>query len=598
MQQLSALLRFFNIRTRMIGAIAMVLVLLILVGGVGMYGMQLVGEQTRQITDYTLLSARNETALATAMGNLRRYEKDLIINFEKADAVKSYRAKWNATLADVKTITARMSAGGADADNAQLRKMMPLLDDYARLAEPVFSQIESAAFNNASAPNKLMAPAKDKIYEAEKLLVELSAALNQESQAAQEKMESIRANVKVVFVVALIFSAIIVVPLTLLNMKSICDPINEAESLASAIANGKLNHIASPVQGQDEASKLLNSLQAMQKVLQKLVAEVRSSSDHIRTASVEIASGNQDLSTRTEQTASNLQQTASSMQQLTSTVRQSADAASTANQLATSATEVAVRGGNVVAEVVNTMGEINTSSRRIVDIIGVIDGIAFQTNILALNAAVEAARAGEQGRGFAVVASEVRSLAQRSAGAAKEIKNLIDASVDRVEAGTRLVQDAGSTMSEIVASVQRVTDIMGEITAAASEQSLGIGNVNESVVQLDQMTQQNAALVEESAAAAESLKDQALRLGQVVDQFEHASTQHRAVATATSPSMQADRLIAKVRTQTKAPQKPAGAMAGRSRPVATPRREAPAAPVSKVATTVPGDRDDSDWESF
>ena len=250
-----------------------------------------------------------------------------------------------------------------------------------------------------------------------------------------------------------------------------------------------------------------------------MLGEVRSSTDSISNASAEIASGNQDLSARTEQAASNLQQTASSMEQLTGTVKQSADSARQANQLAASAAEVAARGGNVVSRVVATMDDINASSKKIADIIGVIDGIAFQTNILALNAAVEAARAGEQGRGFAVVAGEVRSLAQRSAEAAKEIKALIGASVDKVESGSKLVADAGQTMQEIVGSVQRVTDIIGEITAAASEQSDGIGQVNTSVTQLDKMTQQNAALVEESAAAAESLKDQTVRLSQAVSVF-------------------------------------------------------------------------------
>jgi methyl-accepting chemotaxis protein len=249
------------------------------------------------------------------------------------------------------------------------------------------------------------------------------------------------------------------------------------------------------------------------------MAQVQGSASNIQVASSEIATGNQDLSTRTEQTASNLQQTASSMEQLTGTVKQSADSARQANRLAATAGEVAARGGSVVAQVVSTMVDINTSSKKIADIIGVIDGIAFQTNILALNAAVEAARAGEQGRGFAVVASEVRSLAQRSAEAAKEIKTLIGASVERVESGSKLVADAGTTMSEIVASVQRVSDIIGEITAAAAEQSDGIGQINVAVTQLDQMTQQNSALVEQSAAAAESLKDQAATLASVVGAF-------------------------------------------------------------------------------
>jgi len=300
--------------------------------------------------------------------------------------------------------------------------------------------------------------------------------------------------------------------------RSVTRPIAQAQSVARAISDGDLSR---PIEvlGRDELAELLQSLDAMQGSLRRLVGQVRQSTDSISTASGEIATGNQDLSARTEQTASNLQQAASSMEQLTGTVKQSADSARQANQLASSAAEVAARGGSVVSQVVSTMDEINTSSKKISDIIGVIDGIAFQTNILALNAAVEAARAGEQGRGFAVVASEVRSLAQRSAEAAKEIKGLIGASVDRVEAGSRLVADAGQTMQEIVGSVQRVSDIIGEITAAASEQSDGIGQINSAVNQLDQMTQQNAALVEESAAAADSLRDQARRLASVVATF-------------------------------------------------------------------------------
>jgi len=303
-----------------------------------------------------------------------------------------------------------------------------------------------------------------------------------------------------------------------LMARSITLPLRDVVAATHAITGGDLSQSV-PVAGRDEVGEVLQSIARMQESLRAMVGEVRSSTDSISTASSEIASGNADLSSRTEQAASNLQQTAASMEQLTGTVRQSADAARTANQLAASAATVAARGGAVVSQVVATMNEINASSKQIADIIGTIDGIAFQTNILALNAAVEAARAGEQGRGFAVVAAEVRSLAQRSAAAAKEIKGLIGSSVEKVASGSRLVDDAGATMSEIVASVQRVSDIIGEITAAASEQSEGIGQVNSAVTQLDQMTQQNAALVEESAAAAESLKEQAKRLAQVVAAF-------------------------------------------------------------------------------
>ncbi len=266
-------------------------------------------------------------------------------------------------------------------------------------------------------------------------------------------------------------------------------------------------------------NSLLAAVQETAQGLERIVAEVRSGTESITTASREIAIGNQDLSVRTEKQAGSLEQTASSLRTLTAAVRQSAESSRQANQLAGSAAEVAQRGGAVVGDVVETMNEINTSSKKIADIIGVIDGIAFQTNILALNAAVEAARAGEQGRGFAVVAGEVRSLAQRSADAAKEIKSLIGASVDRVESGSRLVQQAGSTMTEIVSSVQRVTDIIGEITAATGEQSEGIEQVNQSIMQIDQMTQQNAALVEQAAAAAASLEQQAKGLQRAVATF-------------------------------------------------------------------------------
>ena len=300
---------------------------------------------------------------------------------------------------------------------------------------------------------------------------------------------------------------------------SITGPIRRAGAMADSIAAMDLSAPAQTSYATDESGQLLKSIDTMRAALTQTLQQVRGVADGISTASTQIAIGNQDLSSRTEQTASSLQQTASSMEQLTGTVRQSADTASQANQLAASAAQVAQRGGAVVAQVVTTMDQINGSSRRIADIIGVIDGIAFQTNILALNAAVEAARAGEQGRGFAVVASEVRSLAQRSAAAAKEIKGLIGESVDKVDAGSKLVQQAGTTMTEIVASVQRVTDMISEISAASREQSEGIGQVNTAVNQLDQMTQQNAALVEQSAAAADSLKDQAVRLSDVVGTF-------------------------------------------------------------------------------
>jgi methyl-accepting chemotaxis protein len=300
--------------------------------------------------------------------------------------------------------------------------------------------------------------------------------------------------------------------------RSISRPIQRAVAAADRIANLDLTeHIE--FHERDETGRLLKSLHAMQAALRILVSQVRASTESIHTASAEIADGNMDLSSRTEEAAASLQQTAASIEQMTVTVQQSAANARSADELAGSAARVAVKGGDVVDQVVSTMAEINGSSRKIGEIISVIDSIAFQTNILALNAAVEAARAGTQGRGFAVVASEVRSLAQRSAEAARQIKALIGASVDKVESGTKLVADAGRTMSEVVDSVKRVSAIIGEISRAATEQSDGIGQVNTSVTQLDQVTQQNAALVEESAAAAESLKAQAQQLAGTVQRF-------------------------------------------------------------------------------
>ena len=311
---------------------------------------------------------------------------------------------------------------------------------------------------------------------------------------------------------------LLAIGLFLMLRRGVSRPLQDLTQAITLVAQGDLTEEFRTTR-RDEIGALVQEVEGMRQRYTQMLQQVRTAVDSITTASAEIASGNQDLSARTEATASSLAQTAQSMEHLTSTVRQSADAARQANQLASTAAEVAARGGQVVGQVVTTMGDINQSSRKIADIIGVIDSIAFQTNILALNAAVEAARAGEQGRGFAVVASEVRSLAGRSAEAAREIKALIGASVERVESGARLVQNAGTTMEEIVGSVKRVGDIIGEITAASNEQSDGIGQVNTAVNQLDQMTQQNAALVEESAAAAQSLREQATRLAGAVQVF-------------------------------------------------------------------------------
>jgi methyl-accepting chemotaxis protein len=346
----------------------------------------------------------------------------------------------------------------------------------------------------------------------ETLMLARADALHDESaQASRQTL--------IGFSIALALAVLVVIPTTLANMFSICRPLEEAQRVATAITQGDLTQNIE-ARGRDELTSLMRALAEMQAALARIVGEVRSTTLGIHTASREIASGNQDLSVRTEQAASNLQQTVASIDQITSTLRQSADAARQATAMAVTNAEVAQRGGRVVAQVVSTMQDIHHSSQKISDIIGVIDGIAFQTNILALNAAVEAARAGEQGRGFAVVAGEVRSLAKRSADAAKEIKSLIANSVERVDTGSRLVTEAGSTIQDIVGNAQKVSSFITEITTAAHEQSEGIGQVNAAVGHLDQMTQQNAALVEESAAAAESLRDQAGRLTEVVQVFQ------------------------------------------------------------------------------
>ncbi|GAA4014862.1 methyl-accepting chemotaxis protein [Actimicrobium antarcticum] len=385
------------------------------------------------------------------------------------------------------------------------------------------------------------------ISKIEALLVEQRRRIDQTAIGINATYEASRNLMSALGVLTLVFSVLC----AWLLSRSITRPLAEAVATARQVAAGDLSANSTTATSRDETGQLLEALHQMTTNLSTLVAGVRVSTDNIGVSAQEIASGNADLSSRTEAQAGSLEETASSMEQLTSTVRQNADNARQASQLATSASEVAAKGGAVVGQVVAKMGAISDSSRKIADIISVIDGIAFQTNILALNAAVEAARAGEQGRGFAVVASEVRSLAQRSASAAKEIKSLIDSSVEQVEQGSRLVNDAGMTMNEVVASVQQVAAIMSDITQASQEQSAGIEQVNLAMAQMDEMTQQNAALVEQAAAAAESMRTQAVMLAADVSVFKIAPGMHAAQAasgTAAVPMARPTMRVAAART--------------------------------------------------
>ena len=516
---LTNLLRGFSIRLRMVGAIAMVLVLLGMVGATGFLGLSRVQASGEEFSGVVYRDTETLSGLRQELGNLRRYEKDIALSVEARDEAGSYLARWQQTVTTARKHAEALATVGHPSAQAMARDVDQRIGAYASSAQPVLAKAVAGGWTSPADVNRALDDAKKQIRVVEESTGRLQALLNTAASSLIQAQRAAGTTSLAWFGVALAISILLVVPLTLANMASICGPIDEATAVAERIAQGDLTSKALDLRGSDEAARLLRSLQAMQESLRHLVGQVRHATDNITNASSEIASGNQDLSSRTEQAAASLEQTASAVEELTATVQESAESARQANQLATAASAMATRGGEVVREVVTTMDDINASSKRIHDIVGVIDSIAFQTNILALNAAVEAARAGEQGRGFAVVASEVRSLAGRSAEAAREIKGLIGASVERVDAGSRLVHSAGGTMQEIVAGVQRVSDMMGEIAAATGEQSNGISQVNTAVNHLDQMTQQNAALVEQSAAAAQSMKDQAQHLAQVLAAF-------------------------------------------------------------------------------
>jgi methyl-accepting chemotaxis protein len=460
--------------------------------------------------------------LRNSLSVARLAEKDMIIQYEKPDGVRAARTRWLAALDKADGIGKRFSEQLGGDDAAAMGDVLQRLAKYRETFTATANQLESGGYESATTANRMSVRAVTQFDEAEKRLVALDENLRTQTTEMLGAQRAMSHRIQVLFAVVVLVAVLTVVPLTLLNMRSICLPLEQARRSAQAIARGDLSQPIA-IDGRDELADLQRALAGMQEGLGAMVGQVRHASESIASASQEIAAGNQDLSNRTEQTAGNVQQTVASIVELGSNVQQTASSAQTAHALATTASSAASRGGAVVQQAVASMQDIAASSRRINDIIALIDSIAFQTNILALNAAVEAARAGEQGRGFAVVASEVRNLAQRSAQAAQEIKGLIQTSVNAVDGGVKLVRDAGAAMDEIVAGVKRVGGIIGEISASANQQTTGIGEVSDAVNDIDRMTQQNAALVEQSAAAAESLRDQAQRLAGVVGQFQLAA---------------------------------------------------------------------------
>ena len=573
----------FRIGVRLgIGFIAMLMLMAVMVG-IGVWRLQGIGDATDDMVKNALQKERNASQWHAAIkeNGVRTFA---VMRSEDSEFQKYFQTQIDAESKKVSDIQKRVETAISSPEEKQLfDEVGKLRSAYRNAREDIFKM--KAAGNAEEAKQltntKLVKMMDDYSGSVMKYANYQTQVIDQAARHINDSYQSGRALLLSLGAIELILGGILGWLLTL----SITRPLNEAVSIAETVASGDLtSHIDGS--GKDETSKLLQALKTMNDNLLTIVGKVRSGTDTIATASSEIASGNLDLSARTESQAGSLEETASAMEELTSTVRQNADNARQANQLAVSASEVAVQGGSVVGQVVDTMGAINASSKKIVDIISVIDGIAFQTNILALNAAVEAARAGEQGRGFAVVASEVRSLAQRSAAAAKEIKTLIDDSVQKVGEGSKLVEQAGVTMDEVVASVKRVTDVMGEITAASQEQSSGIEEVNRAITQMDETTQQNAALVEQAAAAAQSLQDQAQRLTHVVGVFKLNGAQQLAAAPA--------------RTVNVTPRPVAVASAAPKKVVAKPAKSTTStAPALTAGSVNPGGKsNDDDWEQF
>nr|WP_308936688.1 methyl-accepting chemotaxis protein [Duganella radicis] len=521
-----------KVGTRLSLGFGLVLVLLLLVAMLGVFNMSTIHAKLDRIVNENAVKTQLVNDMSESVHIVARVTRSVVLLNDHAairremDKVIKAREVYNKAVEALASMPAT-ARGVAIRDRIAglARQTRPLNDKVIELA---------LANNDAEATEVLMKQAGPSTQTWQDTMDEYAALQKETNQAdaaaAAAAYQRARLLMLVLSAAAIAVGVIAAVRIARGLLRQLGGEPDYAAAIAGRIASGDLTVVVD-TRGNDQQS-MLHAMKMMRDALARIVAEVRTGTETIASASTQIASGNQDLSSRTEQQASSLEETASSMEELTSAVRANNDNARQANQLAQSASAVAQQGGAVVSQVVDTMGAINESSRKIVDIISVIDGIAFQTNILALNAAVEAARAGEQGRGFAVVASEVRTLAQRSASAAKEIKELIGTSVEKVEIGSKLVEQAGHTMDQVVASVQRVTDIMAEISTAGDEQSAGIEQINQAVSEMDTVTQQNAALVEEAAAAAEAMQNQAANLERVVSVFRVDGAQ-RSVAPVT-----------------------------------------------------------------
>ncbi|HEX5342988.1 MAG TPA: methyl-accepting chemotaxis protein [Duganella sp.] len=508
-----------KVGTRLSLGFGLVLVLLMLVSLLGVFNMSTIHAQLERIVDENTLKTQLVTEMSESVHIVARVTRSVVLLSDEAairkevEKVAKARAVYNQAVEQlIKLPATPKGVEIRDRIAAQAKTTRPLNDKVLELA---------LANKDDEATEVLMKQAGPLTQAWQDAMDEYAALQKENNQsaaaAATAAYERARLLMLILSGVAIAVGAVAATIIARSLLRQLGGEPDYAAAIASSIASGDLTVVVDTHSNDNHS--MLHAMKMMRDALARIVAEVRTGTETIASASTQIAIGNQDLSSRTEQQASSLEETASSMEELTSAVRANNDNARQANQLAQSASAVAQQGGAVVSQVVDTMGAINESSRKIVDIISVIDGIAFQTNILALNAAVEAARAGEQGRGFAVVASEVRTLAQRSASAAKEIKELIGTSVEKVEIGSKLVEQAGHTMEEVVASVQRVTDIMAEISSAGDEQSAGIEQINQAVSEMDTVTQQNAALVEEAAAAAEAMQTQAANLERVVSVF-------------------------------------------------------------------------------